>query len=69
MNVDGEVFNGALSQYGWVPQVRRIYPTNGFKEDSCGSLHLPSQCTDISVTPKNGTPPYTFEVRSICGFV
>lgn len=22
MDVEGEVFNGALSQYGWVPQVR-----------------------------------------------
>lgn len=68
MDVDGGVYNGALSQYGWVPQVRRIYFSNALNEDICDSLHLLSQCTDISVTPKNGTPPYTFEVRSIHGF-
>lgn len=32
LDVDAEVSNGALSQYGWI-----------------------NSCTDISVTPKNGT--------------
>ncbi|KAK0506019.1 hypothetical protein EDD18DRAFT_1455412 [Armillaria luteobubalina] len=39
LDIDAEVANGPLSQYGWI-----------------------DQCTDISVTPKNGTPPYTLTV-------
>ncbi|KAF8995771.1 hypothetical protein BDQ17DRAFT_1365274 [Cyathus striatus] len=39
LDVDAEVDNGPMSQYGWI-----------------------DQCTDISVTPKNGTPPYTLTV-------
>ncbi|KAF8995772.1 hypothetical protein BDQ17DRAFT_1412071 [Cyathus striatus] len=39
LDVDAEVDNGPMSQYGWI-----------------------DQCTDISLTPKNGTPPYTMTV-------
>ncbi|KAK0208419.1 hypothetical protein DFS33DRAFT_442978 [Desarmillaria ectypa] len=39
LDIDAEVENGPLSQYGWI-----------------------DQCSDISVTPKNGTPPYTLTV-------
>ncbi|PFH54750.1 hypothetical protein AMATHDRAFT_72516 [Amanita thiersii Skay4041] len=39
LDVNAEVSNGPLSQYGWI-----------------------DQCTDIAVTPRNGTPPYYFTV-------
>ncbi|TFK36791.1 hypothetical protein BDQ12DRAFT_724626 [Crucibulum laeve] len=39
LDIQAEVDNGPMSQFGWI-----------------------DQCTDISVTPKNGTPPYTFTV-------
>lgn len=43
------------------------YLLHGSNEDDMDMAHcfFPQQCTDISVTPKNGTPPYTYEVRPI----
>ncbi|KAK0199696.1 hypothetical protein DFS33DRAFT_1388002 [Desarmillaria ectypa] len=39
LEIDAQVQDGPLSQYGWV-----------------------NQCTDIAITPKNGTPPYTVTI-------
>ncbi|KAK0451416.1 uncharacterized protein EV420DRAFT_1646166 [Desarmillaria tabescens] len=39
LDIDAQVQDGPLSQYGWV-----------------------NQCTDIAITPKNGTPPYTLTI-------
>ncbi|SJL09039.1 uncharacterized protein ARMOST_12415 [Armillaria ostoyae] len=39
LEIDAQVQDGPLSQYGWV-----------------------NQCTDIAITPKNGTPPYTLTI-------
>ncbi|KAI0085675.1 hypothetical protein BDY19DRAFT_996576 [Irpex rosettiformis] len=39
LDVDAQVANGPMSQFGWV-----------------------DQCTDIQLTPKNGTPPYTMTI-------
>ncbi|KAG7441460.1 uncharacterized protein BT62DRAFT_974606 [Guyanagaster necrorhizus] len=39
LEIDAQVQDGPLSQYGWI-----------------------DQCTDIAITPKNGTPPYTLTI-------
>ncbi|KAJ6574736.1 hypothetical protein B0H19DRAFT_610412 [Mycena capillaripes] len=55
LDVDAAVNDGALSQYGWVNQVPAALTRYSIP-------HTFRQCTDIQITPKNGTPPYIFTI-------
>lgn len=61
LQVDATVVNGPMSQYGWIDQVRPFCPPAFLT----GCLNNSSaQCTDISLVPRNGTPPYTMTVSA-----
>ena len=58
LDVDGMDHTGELSQYGWVDQVR--VSSQIWMQTVLTSV----KCTDISIKPKNGTPPFTLTVRN-----
>lgn len=59
LGVAAVVDNGPMSQYGWVDQVSaRSFFINIF-------LTRPRQCTDIQLTPTNGTAPFTLTASQL----
>lgn len=59
LDVTAQDHTGALSQYGWVDQVSNFsYPACFF------GLRCLMKCTDISIKPNNGTPPFIMTVRT-----
>ena len=61
MDIIGTVQNGPISQFGWVDQVW-FFVVWFFR---ASEKNIPVKCTDISIQPQNGTPPYTLTVRYV----
>lgn len=64
LDVEAMVHDGPMSQFGWIDQVGASVISGRHRQTEIDPLW---QCTDIQVTPKNGTPPYTFTVCNFFG--
>ncbi|KAF8710251.1 Poly A polymerase head domain, partial [Rhizoctonia solani] len=63
LDVDAKSSTGPLSQYGLVFSLPGflVFQTKSDMQHHA-YVRWPNQCTDISLTPKSGTPPFTFTV-------
>lgn len=58
IEVDARDHTGPLSRFGFIDQVRHLMQAYSFVLINRNDV----QCTDISVTPLSGVPPYTLTV-------
>lgn len=57
LQIVGTVANGPLSQYGFIDQVRLAWWSKILR-----ILSFMFQCTDVSIKPTSGTPPFILTV-------
>ena len=60
LGIVATVSNGILSQFGWIEEVLPFLRNS--RHSWLNTAFITPQCTDIAVTPNNGTPPYVFTV-------